>query len=103
MHQTLCDLVKQQNIVLENNINRICFREIVMYANRIHGEKPRKEMNLSLYNAPDSSAGNMILFNRLIHFIMTYFNANERPDVDSMVCSNEDLQEPINVGFTARL
>lgn len=77
VNQTLCDFIKQQNIVIENNINTICYRDFVYYANLIDGKGEQPGRPLELYNSTSTSAGNTINLQKFIHYITTYYDCKE--------------------------
>ncbi len=99
VNQTICDFVKQQNIVIENNINMICYRDFVNYANLIDGKGNKGWMPpLELYNSTESSAGNTINLPKFVHYMMEYYNCKEAVNVDSVTCDNDGFSEELSVG-----
>lgn len=99
MNQTLCDFIKQQNIVIENNINTICYRDFVGYANLIDGKGSRPIPPLELYNSTSTSAGNTINLQRFVNYMSTYYDCKEPINIDSVTCDNDCFSEQLSVGL----
>ena len=102
VNQTLCDFIKQQNIVIENNINTICYRDFVYYANLIDGKGEQPRPPLELYNSTSTSAGNTINLQKFIHYITTYYDCKEPINIDNVTCDNDCFSEELSVRMRRR-
>ena len=95
VNQTLVDLTKQQHILIEHNINRICYRDMVEYANALHSPTTGQRDLPDLYSAAKNKP--TINLARLTSFISTDYNCESPVDITAIDCSNPDMAENMNV------
>lgn len=98
VNQTISDLISQQNIAMENHINRLCYRDLAVYENRLKPKGLRiKDIGVALYNAPDSHAGTTIIMPRFINYIWKNYDCTKALDLDTVSCENENFVEEMSV------
>ena len=101
MNQTLVDLTKQQHILIEHNINRICYRDMVEYANSLHSPSAVLRDLPELYGAAKNKP--TINLPGLTSYISTHYNCESPVDITSIDCTNPDVAENMNVRLERRI
>ena len=96
--QTLVDFINQHNILIEHNINRICYRDIVNYANDVgKGDNCSLTDLPDLYNSPSSQAACTINIMKLMAYITERYNCESPVDITDIFCTNPDFSDQLNV------
>lgn len=103
MNQSLVDLINQHNILIEQNINRICYRDIVNYANDVDKQGSGLKDLPDLYNPSGSHAAQTINITKLMSFIAEDYNCESPVDISDISCYNPDLSEQLSVCFYFRI
>lgn len=84
VNQTISDLISQQNITMENNINRLCFRDLLLYEVQLLSKDRLRPLSIALYNAPDSPAGTTIHMPRFFQYIFKNYDCSQTLDLDAI-------------------
>lgn len=97
MNQSLVELINQQNIQIERNINQLCYRDIVNYANDVGTEGGNLRDFPDLYNSPKDENAPTISLTKLIYYIMENYNCETPVEITNISCYNPDFSEQLSV------
>ena len=101
MNQTISDLISQQNIAVENNINRICFRDLLLYEAQLRAKDRAKPasppLSVALYNDPDSPAGTTLHMPRFFQYVFKNYDCSQTLDLDAIVAQYPAASEELRV------
>lgn len=103
MNQTLVDLINQHNILIEHNINNICYRDIVDYANDVGNKGSGLKDLPDLYNSSRSHAAQTINITKLMSYVAESYNCDSPMDITDISCYNPDLSEQLSVCFDSNV
>lgn len=103
VNQTISDLISQQNITIENNINRICFRDLLLYEVQLLSKDRLRPLSIALYNAPDSPAGTTIHMPRFFQYIFKNYDCSQTLDIDAINAQFPAVSEELRVELGRRV
>ena len=97
VNQTISDLISQQNITMENNINRLCFHDLLLYEVQLLSKDRLRPLSIALYNAPDSPAGTTIHMPRFFQYIFKNYDCSQTLDLDAINAQFPAVSEELRV------
>ena len=95
VNQTIVEFTNHESIAMEQNINQICFRDMVNYVNSLREENTVRDLS-GLFN-PKRSDEPTINLDVLIQYISDYYNCDSPADISDLSCKNPQYSEQFSV------